>query len=685
MTDFSSGIKRGFTDEAAHDDYFHISNYIDGLAQFILNCNTPLTISIQGSWGSGKTSMMNMVKSRIEDKVLTVWFNTWMFSQFEMGNSLPFSMISVLLKSIDNKTLTANKIIKAVGSMVKYGVAIAADRNIAGVVGDAILNIKGSGGGQEDFAEEIQTLKQKLQTAINESLAKQGKQRIVVFVDDLDRLEPRRAVELLEVLKLFLDCENCVFVLAIDYEVVLRGVADKYNFTDNELDKGRSFFDKIVQVPFKMPVANYDINNYVQLCFKEIGMELSNEEDLKLYVSLINSSVGSNPRNMKRLFNAFLLLTTINRSENHQLLFAVLCLQHFSEHIYNFIVRNSHTLRFETFNNVLLADYNALLDDFDEKELPFTEQELEKSSRFLKIFAQVLDDNSDGYISQEEFSSFINILNLSTMTSSSNDSSAAENEEDNEILRFFIKDRTFGQGGRFVKELFRTLVREQPELTLTKLQEMFPPDLLPSMACFVTEAELAASERLRRNYDAENLLQCADGRFALAHYYPRRLAQIIALRAQELNLDAGCETLSSAKAAQPQQAVFNYAGENYSGAFGRKQFLRALLRDYLTAHPDTTAAQLSEILRPDFDPQGQPVFVSPAQLDEAESHGGSSPVPRENYALSINSQIKLADCSIALRKNFTDELMAKICSAFQEHGLAASCSLNGKQPELPAE
>ena len=44
-------------------------------------------------------------------------------------------------------------------------------------------------------------------------IVSQHQKRVVIFVDDLDRLQPQKAVEVLEVLKVFLDCENCVFVL----------------------------------------------------------------------------------------------------------------------------------------------------------------------------------------------------------------------------------------------------------------------------------------------------------------------------------------------------------------------------------------------------------------------------------------------------------------------------------------
>lgn len=58
--------KQGLTDEAATVDLFNINKHLDGLSRFIKACNTPMTISIQGSWGSGKTSIMKMVEHEIE-------------------------------------------------------------------------------------------------------------------------------------------------------------------------------------------------------------------------------------------------------------------------------------------------------------------------------------------------------------------------------------------------------------------------------------------------------------------------------------------------------------------------------------------------------------------------------------------------------------------------------------------
>ena len=72
----------------ASSDLFEIKNYTDALSEFIISCETPMTIAIQGDWGSGKTSFMKMVEGVLSDKVLPIWFNTWQFSQFSMGDRL---------------------------------------------------------------------------------------------------------------------------------------------------------------------------------------------------------------------------------------------------------------------------------------------------------------------------------------------------------------------------------------------------------------------------------------------------------------------------------------------------------------------------------------------------------------------------------------------------------------------
>jgi hypothetical protein len=48
---------------------------------FVAACDTPLTIGIQGDWGSGKTSLMNLIRAGLGEGLATVWINTWKYAQ----------------------------------------------------------------------------------------------------------------------------------------------------------------------------------------------------------------------------------------------------------------------------------------------------------------------------------------------------------------------------------------------------------------------------------------------------------------------------------------------------------------------------------------------------------------------------------------------------------------------------
>ena len=95
-----------FVDQPTDKDSLGIENYIKGLSNFIGRCATPLTIAIQGEWGTGKTSIMKQVKDILMNdndcKVKTILFNTWQYSQFNMEDELAISLISDLTQELSN-------------------------------------------------------------------------------------------------------------------------------------------------------------------------------------------------------------------------------------------------------------------------------------------------------------------------------------------------------------------------------------------------------------------------------------------------------------------------------------------------------------------------------------------------------------------------------------------------------
>ena len=81
----------------------------------------------------------------------------------------------------------------------------------------------------------------------------------VVFVDDLDRCLPEKAVQMLELIKTVFNVESFAFVLALDDEVIERGIGHRYqayHFAGKKPEMpitGFEYLEKIVHVPFRLP------------------------------------------------------------------------------------------------------------------------------------------------------------------------------------------------------------------------------------------------------------------------------------------------------------------------------------------------------------------------------------------------------------------------------------------------
>lgn len=435
----------GYPDRPVHttsEDLFNVEEYIDGLCEFIQNCATPMTISIQGDWGSGKTSMMHMVRERLGDRVFPVWFNTWQFSQFDMGSYLPMSLMIVLLQKLGYENSAVTNTLGKLGNFMKSA-AITATGIAAGPAAARTLNTVLSVDAESDYIAEITALKHKFQAAVNEKLRETQCKCVVVFVDDIDRLPSERAVELLEVLKLFLDCENCVFVLAVDYEVVTLGIRKKFGL-DVSKAKGKSFFDKIIQLPFKVPVAQYDIHNYVRDALSQVDTALS-LDNVDLFVQLIKNSVGFNPRSMKRLFNTFQLLNIISRKTVHvensvreRVLFAIICMQMRYEGLYRYFVSvpsalNNDFLTCFTENDAVskIRDdeklFRMIRNDSDDEHL---DAWVKRICDFMTLFVQAIQLDDDPSVSEEELLVLEKVLNCSRLTSVTGSEEDAETDRE---------------------------------------------------------------------------------------------------------------------------------------------------------------------------------------------------------------------------------------------------------------
>ncbi|AUC81791.1 P-loop NTPase fold protein [Lacinutrix sp. Bg11-31] len=310
--------------KAGDKDQLGIEAYKNGLTNFIDSAQTPLTIAIQGEWGSGKTSLMNAIKHDLCDsnsKFHGIWINTWEYSLLTdeyttMTNIIQGIIASVIseLSKDKNQDLQAlkSKAVNFFKAATRGATKFGANALTAGVAGDATDAFFES----TEKQSSLRDLHSELQEQINISVEKNKDIKgFLFFIDDLDRINPPVAVQILELLKNIFDLENCIFILAIDYEVVVKGLEPKFGkkTTENEREF-RSFFEKIIQLPFTMPIGQYRVNdliidNLIKLQYFNDG-ELTPEIS-DVIVDISNLTVGSNPRAIKRLLNSLSLVRSI--------------------------------------------------------------------------------------------------------------------------------------------------------------------------------------------------------------------------------------------------------------------------------------------------------------------------------------------------------------------------------------
>jgi len=366
-------------------DSLNIQKYANSLSKFIRNSDTPITIGLQGEWGTGKTSLMSLLLENFnedgkEREIATSWVNTWEYSLFKGASETTPAVLSGMLEKLRDensdiwtiKDIAADKVKKATKFL--SGLANQVIANQTGV------NVKEAArdSSTEKNVAHIVEIKNLIASIINELIehSKNKIQKVVFFVDDLDRIPPTDAVEVLESLKNIFDIPKCVFILAIDYDVVVKGLESKFGKKTKENEREfRSFFDKIIQVPFTMPVGAYDITTFLKTKLNDLGVEpVFIEASIGQITKIVRYTVGNNPRSLKRYLNTFSLINQImdDDDENEKddnniiLLFAVLGIQVSYPKIFRLLTQNPDYLSWnEKFGNKIGLDLSKIKDNIE--------------------------------------------------------------------------------------------------------------------------------------------------------------------------------------------------------------------------------------------------------------------------------------------------------------------------------
>lgn len=207
-----------------------------------------LVIGLFGRWGTGKTSVINMSFQTIEQlaqddekKPLLVRFAPWNYSDKDNLIFLFFNELKAKVDADDSDKMR-NKVGKALADYSGVFEAASLIPYVGSILAPILKSTAKAGGEYLAQGSDLDSLRKKLEKALLEV-----DRKIIVLIDDIDRLSNSQIRDIFQLVKQVADLPNIIYILAMDREVVKRALAEVHNTDGNE------YLEKIIQIPFELP------------------------------------------------------------------------------------------------------------------------------------------------------------------------------------------------------------------------------------------------------------------------------------------------------------------------------------------------------------------------------------------------------------------------------------------------
>jgi hypothetical protein len=263
---------------------------------------TPLTVGIFGPWGSGKSTLLELIEEGLTDKknankFITVRFNPWIHRRES-------NLLVPLLHSLHDALETwKDRLSESFFRIFDVLARLAADKLLKTLTLNAV-DLDRLNKLEKEYLEshkKVESEMRNLRETLRKLAEKVGGQgaRLVFLIDDLDRCQPDDIIDLLEAVKLFLDVEHVIVLLAVDKEVIDRGIQmryEKFKFEERAPALGAEYLEKMVQLPLTLlPLDVAQVGKYLD----ELGLPKA----LQPYRQLLASLLLPSPRKIKRVLN----------------------------------------------------------------------------------------------------------------------------------------------------------------------------------------------------------------------------------------------------------------------------------------------------------------------------------------------------------------------------------------------
>lgn len=283
-----------------------------------------LTIGFYGKWGSGKTSIFKMIKEKIEDEnnkdeYLIFEFKPWYFGKED--HEIIVEFLEQLLSEIRKSNGFDPKIEK---NIIKYSNAFSSvSLRLPGIT----INLKETHSLIEElFSKKSKSIKDIKETI--EELLENSDKKIVVFIDDIDRLNKEEIQTIFRLVRLICDFPNITYIVALDEEIVASALAELHGKDENVDAKkiGRDYLEKFIQIPLYIPETDvYSLNEMLWAGVREV-LEENNLMERSEFLRIENSSIQRlidlqkfefSPRNINRYLNILKFMVPLLKDETH--------------------------------------------------------------------------------------------------------------------------------------------------------------------------------------------------------------------------------------------------------------------------------------------------------------------------------------------------------------------------------
>jgi energy-coupling factor transporter ATP-binding protein EcfA2 len=217
--------------------------------------NCPSVLGVYGGWGSGKSSLLQLICRLNEDaagqhladgrKLRIFEVDAW---KYESSGNLFIPVVAKLTGGVPKDTQLADaarKVLRVTGGLIVNALVKMADQQAGGIVGELKSGLE-----RQDeldlfaWVDEVEKTDEAFSALVRQVCDDANPpQRVILCIDNLDRCSPENVIHLLESIKNFTNVAGCYWVFFMDSDVVASYVNKKYQGTAVD---GNSYLDKIV-------------------------------------------------------------------------------------------------------------------------------------------------------------------------------------------------------------------------------------------------------------------------------------------------------------------------------------------------------------------------------------------------------------------------------------------------------